>query len=386
MRAKTPIRRRPIAVLSTLNHNIGDEFIRDGLLHMFRQVHDTNEHTFTIYNKHKPWTFFPPNHPAHWLYLAASKVGFRAVKAMDFASRVPGSFFDKSRYIIQSGTPVIWNSVEKSSEWGTCFWKSIVPRISRHVPVFNLGGGACYPWNGKPDILRGADREFADCMVSHSYLTTTRDPLAAKLLSEASGTSILHYCCPALLAGQYHVSVSAPRKKFIVNFMTRAGHFDYFNEIDPAMWRHSFDTAIKQLDATFDIVFLCHNDMELAVARDNWPSHQAFYPRTTTEYFSLISGAYAGLVNRLHAAVGLAGLGIPSVAVGTDTRMLMTKQIGIDTLFAPDVTAAILSHHLRSLLERRDETSAALLRTREETLNCYMSLLRSKISAAHPPL
>ena len=378
MISKTPTNRRPIAVLSTLNHNIGDEFIRDGLLHVFQKVHGTAKHDFVIYNKHKPWTFFPLNHPAHWLYLAGSKAGFRAIKAMDFASKIPGSFFEKSRYIIQSGTPIIWHEAEKSSEWGTCFWRTIVPRISHRIPIFNLGGGACYPWNAKPDVLQGDDRDFARSMVSHAKLTTTRDPLAAKLLGEASSTSIAHYCCPALLAGQSHVSVSAPRKKFIVNFMSRAGHFDYLNEIDPAMWRNCFDKVIKKLEGKFNIIFLCHNDSELGAAKNYWPSHKAFYPKSTTEYFNLISGAHAGLVNRLHAAVGLAGLGIPSIAVGTDTRMLMTQRIGIETLFAGDITPDNLDKTVSALLDNREAISRQLLHKREQTMADYTTLLSNQ--------
>jgi hypothetical protein len=213
-------------------------------------------------------------------------------------------------------------------------------------------------------------------------LTTTREGLAAKLLGKAAGVDIPVLSCPALLAGQTHVAPERGGSTFILNFMPRAGHFDELRQIDPESWKTAFCEAVRCLEARFHPIFLCHSEPELQAARTIWPQHRAVFPQTTGDYFNTVKGAYGGLVNRLHAAVGLAGLGIPSIAVGTDTRMLMTKQIGIETLFAPDAAAPMLVQQLESLLERRDEISAALLRMREETLSGYISLLRSKASTA----
>ncbi len=41
--------------------------------------------------------------------------------------------------------------------------------------------------------------------------------------------------------------------------------------------------------------------------------------KTPQEYFEAVTTAKAALCNRMHAAVGLAGLGIPAIAVGSDT-------------------------------------------------------------------
>jgi hypothetical protein len=373
-----------VAILSTIATNIGDEFIRDGVICLLRSTWGDTNFDFRVFNKHRPWTFFPRWHPVQGAAVLNATFGRFWRRYANAASRVGKSFFDNADLIVQSGTPVIWKDVEYTSEWNISFWRNIAPRVARTKPLLNIGGGSCYPWHAQPDTLSGKDRGFAQHMVRTAMLTTTRESLAAKLLSEAAGVDIPALSCPALLAGQTHVAPDLGGSTFILNFMPRAGHFDELRQINPESWQTSFSEAVRHLEARFNLVFLCHNATELQAARTLWPKHRAIFPQTTRDYFEAVKGAYGGLVNRLHAAVGLAGLGIPSIAVGTDTRMLMTKQIGIETLFAPDVTGTILVQHLKSLLERRDEISVALLRMREETLSNYINLLKSKASIVIP--
>ncbi len=373
-----------VAILSTLATNIGDEFIRDGVTYILRSTWPDTSFDFKIFNKHKPWTFFPKWHPAQGAAALNAAFGRFWRRYANVAGRVGKSLFDDADLVVQSGTPVIWQNAEYASEWNISFWRHIAPRVARTKPLLNLGGGSCYPWHAQPDLLTGKDRAFARHMVRTAKLTTTRETLAAKLLGEAAGLDIPVLSCPALLAGQTHVAPEHGGSKFILNFMPRAGHFDALRQIDPESWKRSFSEAVRYLEARFTLVFLCHNETELQATHRLWPEHQAVYPQTTSDYFNTVKGAYGGLVNRLHAAVGLAGLGIPSIAVGTDTRMLMTKQIGIETLFAPDVSGTMLVQHLKSLLERRDEISVALLRMREETLSSYTNLLRSTVSTPIP--
>ena len=373
-----------VAILSTLATNIGDEFIRDGVICILRSTWPDTKFEFKVFNKHKPWTFFPKWHPVQGAAVLDSLFGRLWRRYANATSLIPGSYFEHADMVVQSGTPIIWKDAEYASEWNISFWRNIAPRVARTKPLLNIGGCSCYPWHSQPDALSGNDRKFAQHMVRSAILTTTRESLAAKLLGEAAGVDIPTFSCPALLAGQTHVPHEHGGSTFILNFMPRAGHFDELRQIDPEAWKTSFCEAVRHLEAHFNLIFLCHNETELQAARDLWPQHRAVFPQTTRDYFNTVKGAYGGLVNRLHAAVGLAGLGIPSIAVGTDTRMLMTKQIGIETLFAPDVAGPMLVHHLERLLERHDEISATLLRMRENTLSGYISLLRSKASAAIP--
>ncbi len=372
-----------VAVLSTLETNIGDEFIRDGVMTILESVWPDARFEFHVFNKHKPWTFFPKWHPIQAAALLNMACGRFWRNYANTASRHGRSLFDSADLIVQSGTPVIWPDVERTSEWSISFWRNIAPRATRSAPLLNLGGGSCYPWQAQPSALHGADRVFAQHMASTALLTTAREELASRLLSEAAGIEVPILPCPALLAGQTHVATIGDKSSFILNFMPRAGHFDKLRQVDPSLWRECFMTAVEFLEKRFELIFLCHNKVELQTAQQIWPRHRAVFPTSTREYFEVVKGSAGGLVNRLHAAVGLAGLGIPSIAIGTDTRMLMTKYIGIDTLFAPEVTGSVLVDKLQHLIRYRDDLSAELLHRRENALSAYVLLLRERLPAMH---
>jgi polysaccharide pyruvyl transferase WcaK-like protein len=369
-----------ISFLSTLNTNIGDEFIRDGMLSVVDDILGKETYQAVIYNKHQPWTFFPPGHPARigGLLDATLHRGWR--KAVALLSSLPGNQFRKSDLIIQSGTPVIWNGASHS-EWAAPFWRNMVFKNLTQIPVLNIGGGSCYAWSNPPAKLEGPDRDFARLMVQHSTLTTCREPLAAKLLSEASGQEIPVIECPGFLAAQSHEAYRPSDNRILINAMPVGGHFDYMKQVNADAWRKVLDDQILKLKNQFKIEFVCHDEKENAYAAANWPSLKRHHPASPSEYFHVCAGAHAAITNRLHAAVGLSGLGIPCIAMGTDTRLLMTQQIGIPSLFVPDVTPENLSSEIHSLLTDREDRSRKLLKKRAEVFERYRTLLQPHLDA-----
>jgi hypothetical protein len=362
-------------ILSTLQTNIGDEFIRDGILSVLHTLHPAFPYNVTVYNKHQPWTFYPKGHPIRWVEPLAKRNlrGWRPLARL--LGRIPGNRFFEAHLVIQSGTPILWQGACRS-EWAGPFWSSFAAHPHRRAPLFNLGGGSCYSWLKPPERLEGEDRTFARRMVELSQLLTVRDPLAARLLGEASGRDIPVIPCPAFLAGRFHVPTPAPAGEvLLLNVMPRAGHFDYQQNIRADDWKQSVDHLIQTHRKTFRMRFVCHSQQELDFARTQWPEFEAFRPDSPQAYFEGCQGAVAAVTNRLHAAVGLSGLGIPGIAIGTDTRMLMTQQIGICTLFAPEATPDRLAQELAEILRQRESLSESLSRKREQVMQTYVDLL-----------
>ena len=56
--------------------------------------------------------------------------------------------------------------------------------------------------------------------------------------------------------------------------------------------------------------------------------------------------------------------------------MFMTQQLGIPTLFAPEVTTVKLQEELTQLLEEREHRSQELQSKREKLFHQYQNLLR----------
>ena len=52
-----------LGLLTTLNSNIGDDFIREGLLHCIRQVAPDAKLELVMLDKHEPQMVYPRRHP-----------------------------------------------------------------------------------------------------------------------------------------------------------------------------------------------------------------------------------------------------------------------------------------------------------------------------------
>jgi len=369
-----------IYFLSTLNTNIGDEFIRDGLISVISSLCEPDEWNWKAFNKHQPWTFYPKAHPAQLARVVDTCFHRGWHKALNILSSLPGNQFVNADLIIQSGTPVIWKGAS-NSEWATPFWRNLVFKNKNRIPVLNIGGGSCYAWSNPPKALEAADREFARKMVENCVFTTCREPLAAKLLSEASGKEITVIDCPGFLAGMSHETPKPTDGRILINAMPIGGHFDYMKQVNPDSWRKILDKQILELKKDFTIEFVCHDAKEASFASSYWPSHTLHQPKTPSEYFQICVGAHAAIVNRLHAAVGLSGLGIPCIAIGTDTRLLMTQNIGIPSLFLPDITHDKLTSEIRELLVDRENRSQLLLEKQAQVFERYRLLLQPYLSS-----
>jgi hypothetical protein len=141
---------------------------------------------------------------------------------------------------------------------------------------------------------------------------------------------------------------------------------------------------MERLSARHPLAFLCHNEQEAELARDLAPSVLRIQPSTTKEYLATVSGAAAAVCNRLHASVALAGLGIPSIAVGTDTRLLMVSQLGLPVHYVKDVTAALLEEQIESVVATGSLERERLLDLKDQTFKDYRNSI-ANVVAEHAP-
>ena len=82
-----------IGLITTLNRNIGDDFIRDGIVQLMLQVFAGRDVRFVTVNKHTPWSVYPGWHPLRWLQtLEDVPRGRRAADWMRTSEWSPASF------------------------------------------------------------------------------------------------------------------------------------------------------------------------------------------------------------------------------------------------------------------------------------------------------
>lgn len=322
-----------IGLLSTVDTNIGDDFIRIGIQFLLKQLCLANPE-YIIVNKHRPLNAILPDILPRSNMM--SKVHYSAGRILgELLGRNLKSLFDGCDLIIQCGTPILWNGCSKS-EWAGFIWRGVFPRLAGRVPILNLAGGSCYSWMNNESVqLCSDDKEFAELMVNIADLTTVRDSLAHKIFLNI-GSEVDLYPCTAFLAPLsfqnelYEAAKGISSIDVVFNFMSGAGHFDFDHLSIHDEWEKCFIESyniIKQ--KKYRTAFICHDDKELVLAKKIDPCVPALRFKNPLDYFVAMANVKGALVNRLHAAVALGGLGIPTVSLGSDTRILMVRQLGM---------------------------------------------------------
>lgn len=376
-----------IGLITTLDTNIGDDFIREGICLVLQEVFKGHEIEFIPINKHQPLTVYPDWHPLHLAKLPRylPRGGHRVSRLIErCASKLKHSRFDVCDLIVQCGAPVLWPGCHRC-EWAGPLWHDVVRRLSRCIPALNLAAGSSYPWEQQPACITNPDdAQYLKSILGYCRLTTVRDTLA-QCLCASLGTQTPFIPCSAFLTARGHVTIRQDSGVVLINYMEGSGHYDWGQRIDPSVWRETVKTLIGRLQTRHRLAFLCHNKAEYDLAQDLDPTLPYLYPKTSQEYLSLVSEAKVALCNRMHASVALAGMGIPSIAVCTDTRLLMVDAIGLPCLYVKEVSVDQLEDGLENLLTDRCQERERLLALQLRTWNEYVKAVVNAIEIRSNP-
>jgi hypothetical protein len=370
-----------IGLITTLNTNIGDDFIRTGLLKVLKKARKGQEIEFVAINKHRPYTVYPGWHPVRAAELAnfLPRGKTRAANLIGSLLAAPGlSKFASCEAVVQCGAPVLWPGCH-SCEWAQPLWRDIVGSLHQRIPVFNLAAGSCYPWERQPASVEDQDdAEFLTTIHGYCRLTTVRDHLSRNLFNSL-GCPVTHLPCSALLAAGEPKTSANGDGTILINYMPGGAPYDFEQKVDPSAWRVTVQKLSASLRKRHKVAFICHNETERRAAAELADGLPIYLPRTVEEYFEIASGAKAGIFNRMHASVGFGGLGIPSIAVGGDTRLLMVEHIGLPFYFLKDATTVALEEKLEGLLLERAAQKERLLNLRREAMDGYVKAISSQL-------
>lgn len=370
-----------IGLITTIDTNIGDDFIREGICRVLADVFKCQQIEFVSVNKHKPYTVYPLWHPARLGNIAGRlPIGKSLLKnATDsFFSKMGFSQFDDCDLIVQCGAPVFWPNCHQN-EWAEPLWHDIVGRLHEKIPILNLAAGSCYPWERQPsEITDPDDASYLKAILGYCRLTTVRDTLS-QTICELLGTEVPLIPCSASLAAGTLVGSLKNDGLVLINYMSGGGHYDWEQGIDPHTWQETMKALIARLQKRHKVAFLCHNETEYNLAHELEPVITRLFPKTPGEYFTVVSEAKAAVCNRMHASVGIAGMGIPSVAVGTDTRLLMVKALELPSFYVKDANLEQLEANVENLIVNGRREQERLLSLREDTWNRYLKVVSDAI-------
>lgn len=373
-----------VGLITTLDTNIGDDFIREGVCRIVSEVFKDKDLEFVSVNKHTPYMVYPEGHPIHLRkFFGRYPLGHNLLQSAADAifSRVGLNRFADCDLIVQCGAPVFWPDCSRS-EWARPLWHDVVARLCDKIPVLNLAAGSCYPWERQQDALKLPDDvEYIKSILGYCRLTTVRDRLA-RTVCTSLGWDTPVIPCSAFLAAMGRKAEISESGYILINYMQGGGHYEWEQGIDPGIWEATVLTLIARLGSRHKFAFLCHDEKEHALARELAPSLPIFFPKTPDEYFDCVAGAKFGICNRMHASVGMAGLGIPSIAVCTDTRLLMVAELGLPIHYVNEVNADILEEETESLLNSRGAEHERLLALQHATWDKYLAAIEKALS--HP--
>ena len=373
-----------VAVITTVDHNVGDDFVREGILFLLEKK--LGQFEPLLIHKHVPITV---RQRLDWVYRTGMasfadripQLGSRRLsKLLDLLPLNPQK--DKillSDLLVQSGAPVYWvlpsGSGAHTNEWYEPFIRRRYQNISSRVPFINLGAGTCQPYYSDGSEFAGNSQvsDYICDLYDKCLVTTVRDTLSNKVLA-GYGRHAPVIPCPSIF-GRDRLQIAPKRPEYIaMNFMQVGGHYDFDQPIDPDKWGRTFASFYRTMSNEQAVVISCHNEKELREVRAILPEAKVFIAKTAQEYLDFYSGASCYVGNRVHAAFATASFGRPGFIIGSDTRALMAAQIGLESIFVEEVTEDILVAKSRELLAD-DTYSDRFAQIKEQAFQDYQEAL-----------
>lgn len=365
-----------VGLITTISRNIGDDLIREGIRKVLKEVLKKKEIEFSLIDKEWPEKVIIQFGRDLFGLLGEGRNPFKKVIEILLGELWLGRF-RKFDLIVNCGAPLLWPGCYQNI-WASVLWDKVIKQLYKDIPVLNIAIGSCYPWERKPLAIDDSEEaRFLRSIARYSKLITVRDELAQNLYVSL-GVSAPFIPCTAFLSAEHRL-VREPEDIVIVNYMHGGGHYHWNQEINPSKWFETVRVLIERLKKRHKVLFLCHNRKEhdLACLLDS--SIPRIWPRKVNTYFDFLPQAKVALCNRMHASVALASLGIPSVAVGTDTRMLMVKALGLPILYVKETDVDLIEGLLEDGVKHFYQERERLLSLKEKTLNDYINLVNEAV-------
>lgn len=329
------------AIISTLRHNIGDDFVREGIVGLLQQTLAQERPgkvlEVDVIHKHSPVT------TVYGLERIRSLRLSRMAEPVARALRLPDRI-GRADLLVQSGAPIYWchengPSCERNEWFDPLVRRRFLPD-RRGRRFFNLAGGSCQRYHSDasemdrfPNTLAYMAEFFDAC-----DLTTLRDVHAQRMLKAAGREAEVLPCTSIYARDQLRIEPEAG-EYIVLNFMEYGGHFTFGQTIDKERWRENFRRIHALTSRMGRVVAACHSPAERDLVREVVPDIEAFIvPDDHVEFMRFYARARFGIVNRVHAGFMLASFGKPVAVVGTDTRALMIANLGLPSHFVEDVT------------------------------------------------
>ncbi|HET6246415.1 MAG TPA: polysaccharide pyruvyl transferase family protein [Tepidisphaeraceae bacterium] len=353
-----------VTFMTTVHHNVGDEFIREGIRSFLDEV--LGDYDPFYVHKHDIDTLHKP--------------------LLDEGEKLADKFREAD-IIIQAGAPVYWNLGPHTSYnvgWAKDLWFDRIFKLGPEKIILNIGAGSCQGDEGDLAGLMADPQcvDFAKEAARACRWTTVRDPLASRYLATLGVKHDL-LPCPAFHAARRTPGSKITRNVLAVNLMRDAGHHLVKPSNDPARWRKTAEAVLPMLRKHYHLLFVAHDQAEAEFQKPFAQGNEmVFLSNDFRDYLALYSTVQGIVANRVHGAVCVAGFGRPAVIVSTDSRIGIARPIGIPAVDEADVTPEWIVNAIKEQYDRGNEIFRQRMQLRESSARQYVRGLRRTLQSA----
>jgi hypothetical protein len=377
-----------VGVLGHWGGNIGHEVMALGVERILKEAFGDNFELLPI-EQHRPLDIYPKWHPLRYAVLLNHGRGGRAmrpIKRLINRHNISTLLWQHSwvgtlDLGIACGGPLITPHLSRG-DLGLMHHHMFGAFASKGLPLLNLSVGSCYPWENLPEALTDqANIDFLKRVFEYSSVTTVRDRLAQRLCASI-GEQCELVLDTGFVAGKEFSRLAescVEQRTIVINYQKYGANEDWGQNVDPEIWRNTVRNLLDRMRRRHPVVFICHNENEFRWAEKMDTKVPRYQPKTMQEYAQVISGAAAGISNRLHAGIALASIGVPTVAVGTDTRLGGLQAIGLPCFYVKEANAELLEETLETLVSHRRSEHERLVALRDKALSRYVEIVRNAV-------
>lgn len=359
-----------IAFITTVNHNVGDDFVREGLKYLLTKSFSGVNLKFSEIHKHSPIT---------------ARYGFESCRDLEKYQKhddwlplwITRDRILEADIVVQSGAPVYWYHGEESNcvkhnEW----YKPLIKRRflkNKKALLANFAAGSCQRYHSDgTEFLESKD--VCDYIIEFYNLctvTTVRDTLSVEILKQL-GLTVPVIPCSSIFAADYYNVQKESDDYVVINYMKGGSHYTFGQKIDFEKWEENFKNFYFELKQTENVVISCHDQKELEEAKRFDPQANLFYSEEYVEYIKLYSRAKLGIMNRVHGAYVIASFGRPSIIIGNDSRARMGSEIGIRSYFVNDVSKETLFEEYHKMNNEINDYASLFAKIKAKALEDYL--------------
>ncbi len=375
-----------ILFITTLHHNPGDELIRLGQEHLFKQIIPSVNYSYV--HKHDPRTLY--EHFCQRRRTPHRLLSPLLYQAMRIINGTSSDKLARTDLVVFAGTPFIFRQhthvlpcTSANAEWVSPTWGRLI-HVMRDKPVMNLAAGTSIDDSSRiQDVL--SDRRvtsFLHQSLNRTALITARDELTATILSQL-GYQVPVLPCTSLWASE-GAGIRPQTPEYVaINIMPAGVHTSRGQSLDPHRWEKTIRQVLPQIEKKHRVLLVCHSEDEARTAAQWFPGRPLVCSREGTVLLAAYSKAYFAICNRVHGAAAAASMNRPALAIGGDSRADLVRQFKLPVLDIRTVTPSDILQVCHDFEHDGELISEGLRSLKQHAQYEYLALMLAELHRSH---